>query len=111
MKKLLLSILVTFGSAQIFIQSVALFTERDRMLTHPSLSPSNINSNLPVKLKKSTGTINNIIKFKTGKKNKAVAHDFYFTVLPYNIAKINGLQLFYDPDIDPNNLGLISANN
>jgi hypothetical protein len=111
MKKLLLNILIIFGSAQLFIQSVKLFTEGNRMPVHQSPSASNINSDLPVKLKRSAGTVDNIIKSEAGVKNKAIPRDFYFTVLPYNIAKINGLLPFYDPGVNLNDLGLISANN
>ncbi len=99
MKKLLLSVLITFGSAQLFIQGVTLFAGTNNLQPHLSQSTSNVNSDLPVKLKKPTGTMNGFMKFETGIKNSFTAHDLNFTVLPYNIAKISGMRLFYNPDM------------
>lgn len=111
MKKLLFSTFVIFGSAQLFIQSVNLFIAGDNLSPHLSKPTSNINSDLPVKLKKPTGTMNNIMKFETGTKSRAIANDFNFTVLPYNIAKISGFQLFYDPGMNLNSYGSFSTYN
>ena len=99
MKKILLTVLVTFGSAQLFIQSVILFTEGNKLPSHRSQTTSNFKLDLPAKLKKPTGTLNNIIKFETGIKNSVTARDLNFTSLPHNIAKISGLQLFDNPYI------------
>jgi len=111
MKKLLLSAFIIFGSAQLFIQSVVLFSRGGKLQAPPSQSTSNINSDLPVKVKKPTGTLNNILKFETGIPGRVIAHDFNFTVLPYNIAKINGLQLFNDPGMNLNSFGLFNTYN
>jgi hypothetical protein len=97
MKKLLFNALIIFGSAQLFIQGVILYTGTNNQSPRLSQPTSNINSDLPVKLKKPTGTMNNVLKFETGTKSRAIANDFKFMVLPSNIAKISGLQLFYDP--------------
>jgi hypothetical protein len=111
MKKLLLSAIVIFGSAQLFIHSVIFFTEGNKLRPRPSQPNSNINSDLPVKLKRPAGTLNNSINFETGIKNRLTANNFSFVLLPYNISKINGLRLFDDPYINLNNFGLISAYN
>ncbi len=111
MKKLLFSTFVIFGSAQLFIQSVTLFIAGEYRQPHLSQPASNIKNDLPVKLKKPTGTMGNIMKFETGTKSRAIANDISFTVLPYNIAKISGLQLFYDPYMGLNSFGSFSTYN
>jgi hypothetical protein len=97
MKKLLFSSLIIFGSAQLFIQGVTLFTGSNNLPPHLAQPASGINSDLPVKLTKPAGRMGNMMKFETGTKSRAIANDFNFTALPYNIAKISGLQLFNDP--------------
>jgi len=111
MKKLLLSVLITFGSAQLFIRCVTLFTGTNSLPPHPSPSTSDINRNLPVKLKEPAGTIDKVMKFETGIKNSFTMHDLNFTVLPYNIAKISGMRLFYNPDMTLESFSPFSAYN
>jgi hypothetical protein len=109
MKKLLFNALIIFGSAQLFIQGVTLSTGTNNLPPRLSQPTSNINSDLPVKLTNPTGPMNNIMKFETGTKSSAIANDFNFTVLPYNIAKISGIQLFYDPYMGLNSYGSFST--
>src|SRR5277367_2884918 len=70
MKKLLFNTLIIFGSAQLFIQGVTLFTGTNKLPPHLPNSNSNIDGNLPVKLTKPTGTMGNIMKFETGKRSR-----------------------------------------
>ena len=102
MKKLLFSTLIIFGSAQLFIQGVTLYTGANNLPPHLSHPSSSINNDLPVKLMKPPGIMNNVLKFETGTKSRAIANDFNFKVLPYNIAKISGLSVFYDPNLGLN---------
>ena len=102
MKKLLFNAIIIFGSAQLFIQGVTLSAGTNNLSPHLSQRSSNVNSDLPVKLTKPTGTMNNIMKFGTGIKSRVIANDFNFKVLPYNIAEISGLQEFYYPNMGLN---------
>ncbi len=111
MKKLLFNALIIFGSAQLFIQGVTLSAGTNTLPPHLSQSTSNVNSDLPVKLTKPAGTTNNTMKLETGTKSRAIANDFNFTVLPSNIAKISGLQLFYDPYMGLDSYGSFNTYN